>query len=75
MVNYVIERKNKIINVLKGFFLVFYEWEKTEILVPSFSLDKIVIIPSDFLLYFLVDIVPVPTLLFRLSRLNCTAID
>jgi hypothetical protein len=26
-VNYVIERKNKIINVLKGFYF-FYEWEK-----------------------------------------------
>jgi hypothetical protein len=33
MVNYVIERKKKIINVLKGFFS--YE---SEILVPSFSL-------------------------------------
>jgi hypothetical protein len=35
MVNYVIERKNKIINVLKGFFS-FMNGEKKEILVPLF---------------------------------------
>jgi hypothetical protein len=46
-------------------------------LVPSFSLDKIVIIPSDFLLYFWLDIVPVPTLVvpFYHDWLYCASIN
>jgi hypothetical protein len=32
-----LKEKNKIINVLKGFFFSFMNGEKIEILVPSFS--------------------------------------
>jgi hypothetical protein len=69
MVNY--ERKNKIINVLKGFFS-FMNGEKIETLVPSFSLDKIVIIPSDFFIIFWLYIVQSQPCCSVLSRLNCT---
>jgi hypothetical protein len=73
MVNYVIERKNKIINVLKGFFFFLMNGRKIETLVPSFSSDKMVIIPSDFFIICLVIYSPSPKPCCSvLSRLNCT---